>query len=179
MMLGNDEFVDVMPDQIIGFVAEDRRPGRIDLPEYAVEPDRHQQIGGRFPKPVAFGRAHRHVDRQLFVAGLKLGFQPLPLGHVGGRTEPFGDLAIVVEQRRGAGKRPADGAIGAIDAMFQVEQRFRHQRVADSCRHLRPFVCGDIFRQPVRVGGPRVGKERAARQLAHLTPIRAHRIEYL
>ena len=158
--------------------------GRIDIHE-------HHLIGVE-PTPELFGGQRDDVVRavqrlegvgereQERLAGLALAqnlFRLLAGGDVGGGAEPFPDLASLVEQRGRARQDPADATVGAQDAMLQLEKALAPDGLGDRRVEARPFVRGNERVAPGLARRLDAGEKALGRQLAHLSPVRAHPVD--
>ena len=67
-----EEAVEAVADQLLRPVAERRRPGRVDRPDAAIEPQHQQQVARVAPDPVALPRARPDRRLQLLLGALLL-----------------------------------------------------------------------------------------------------------
>jgi hypothetical protein len=115
----------------------------------------------------------------LLIAPSSQGLEPPanPARFIGCRPEPFGDVALFVERRDGAGRDPTDGAIGSPQTMFQFKGVLRPNGSVYRAAHARLILRQDVSGLPVRVGLRGVGEEAAADQCPHFAPVRRHPVD--
>ncbi len=111
----------------------------------------------------------------------QLVFGQAPLGHVRGSAEPFGDLAVAVQQRHRAHLHPAHAAIGEQAAVFQRQRLPLRQRAGDGLLQQAQILRMYVALLPVAERGQAVVlRDRSSGQnLAHLAPVGGDRIERL
>ena len=104
VIVRNDELVDVMPDEFVRRIAEDRGPGWIYTLEDPVEVYDHEKIGRCFPKAVALGRAFGDLLLESLVELAQFRFalahcslSLTPSADVACCPEPLDDLAICAQ----------------------------------------------------------------------------------
>ena len=115
-------------------------------------------------------------DFSLFPQGL---LRALALGNIARRAEPFHDFALRILERDGTRERPAYAAIHSQNPVFQFEDTFGADGLADGGQHTWMIVRVNVFLKPGAAWNIRVGDKIPAKQRAHLAPVRAHAIHHI